>query len=276
MEEVQWIKLYIDMFGKPKINKIRRLPAGDSILLFWVMLLATAGKCNAGGMIFITERVPFTKEDLADEFDIEISTIELALNAFVEYDMIDLYDDGFISVRNWEKYQNTDRLAEIREQNRERKRLQRAKKKQSILDDVSRDSHVTVTQDVTGCHAIEEEKEEDKEKEIHSFVLSSASEDEMYLQKKVNESGLEGLEAEIYKAEVKAGLKQKYLGGSLGQGVLFMSDEQFSDLCDKLTYDELNKYCDIVTECEKSGKKYKKKSHYQAILDMVNKDRRIR
>lgn len=274
MEEVQWIKLYIDMFDKRKINKIRRLPAGDSILLFWVMLLTTAGKCNAGGMIFITERVPFTKEDLADEFDIEISTIELALNAFVEYDMIDLYDDGFISIRNWEKYQNADKLAEIREQNRERKRLQRAKKKQALLDDASRDGHVTVTQDVTGCHALEEEKEEDKE--IHSFVHSSANEDEIYLQKKVTESGLEGLDAEIYKAEIKEGLKLKYLGGSLGRGVLFMSNEQFSDLCDKLTYDELNKYCNIVTECEKSGKKYKKKSHYQAILDMVDKDRRIK
>ena len=118
MADVLWIKLYIDMFDKRKINKIRRLPAGNDILLFWVMLLATAGKCNAGGMIFITERVPFTKEDLADEFDFEVSTIELALKAFVEFDMIDLSEDGFISVRNWEEYQSTDRLAEIREYNR--------------------------------------------------------------------------------------------------------------------------------------------------------------
>jgi predicted phage replisome organizer len=271
VEEVQWIKLYIDMFDKRKINKIRRLPAGDSILLFWVMLLATAGKCNAGGMIFITERVPFTKEDLADEFDIEISTIELALNAFVEYDMIDLYADGFISVRNWEKYQNTDRLAEIREYNRLAQQKSRAKRK--LLQDVN-DSVNDKSMTSQRCHEIEEE--EDKEKEIHSFIHSSASEDEVYLQKKVNESGLEGLDAEVYKAELKEGLKQTYLGGSLGQGVLFMSNEQFSDLCDKLTYDELNKYCGIVTECEKSGKKYKKKSHYQAILDMAYKDRRIK
>jgi hypothetical protein len=54
------------------------------------------------------------------------------------------------------------------------------------------------------CHEIEEE--EDKEKEIHSFIHSSASEDEVYLQKKVNESGLEGLDAEVYKAELKEGL----------------------------------------------------------------------
>ena len=54
MCEVQWIKLYIDMFDKRKIKKVRRLPAGNDLLLIWIMLLAMAGKCNAGGHIFIT------------------------------------------------------------------------------------------------------------------------------------------------------------------------------------------------------------------------------
>ena len=79
MGEVQWIKFYIDMFDKRKINKIRRLPDGDRILLFWVMLLAMAGKCNAGGMIFITEKMPFTHEVLRGMnlkiFDSEITNV---------------------------------------------------------------------------------------------------------------------------------------------------------------------------------------------------------
>ena len=66
------------------------------------------------------------------------------------------------------------------------------------------------------------------------------------------------------------------MDGTLGQGVVLMSDEQFSDLCDKLTLDELDKYFSIVVECEKNGKRYKKKSHYQAILDMAAEDRRIK
>jgi predicted phage replisome organizer len=167
MAEVQWIKLYIDMFDRRKINKIRRLPEGDKILLFWVMLLATAGKCNAGGMIYITERIPFTKEDLADEFDFELSTIELALRAFVEYDMIDLYDDGFISVRNWEKYQSADKLAEIRAKDRERKRLKRVQAK--ALSEVSTDVHGNST-DVPH---IEVDKEVDKEKDIDLFTTTT-------------------------------------------------------------------------------------------------------
>ena len=243
MAEVQWIKLYIDMFDRRKINKIRRLPDGDKILLFWVMLLATAGKCNAGGMIFITERVPFTKEDLADEFDFEISTVELALNAFVKYDMIDLSDDGFISVCNWEEYQNTDRLAEIREQTRKRVAKCREKK---LLSQCNATSNATVTE----CNAIEEEIEEEKEKEeeFHSFIQPADRER----------------------------AKLKYLGGTLGQGVVLLSDEQFDDLCDRLSMEEVDKYISIVAECEKNGQKFKKKTHYQAILDMVAKDRKVK
>ena len=53
-----------------------------------------------------------------------------------------------------------------------------------------------------------------------------------------------------------------------------MSEEQFEDLCDKLSLDEINHYFGIIKDCELKGKKYTKKTHYQAILDMVAKDRK--
>ena len=62
--------------------------------------------------------------------------------------------------------------------------------------------------------------------------------------------------------------------GSLGEGIILMSKEQFDDLLDKLSIDEVHKYFEVIKECEKNGKKYKKKSHYQAILDMAQKDRK--
>lgn len=249
MGEVQWVKLYVEMFDKPKINKLRRLPAGNDILLFWIMLLATAGKCNSGGQIHITERVPFSKEDLADEFGFEISTIELALKAFVEFGMIDLYDDGFISVRNWEAYQNTDRLAELREYNRLAQQKSRAKKK--LLQGVNDTSMTSQS-----CQGIEEEKEIDKEKEYHSFV-HSAHEDDPW---------------DSFDEESKL----KYIHGTLGEGIVLMSNEQFSDLLSKLSLDELHKYFEVIKECEKNGKRYKKKTHYQAVLDMARKDRQVK
>ena len=54
-----------------------------------------------------------------------------------------------------------------------------------------------------------------------------------------------------------------------------LSEEQMDDLLDKLSLDEFNKYVAIVADCELKGKRYKTKSHYQAILDMAAKDRRV-
>ena len=159
MADVKWIKLTTDMFDNRKIKYLRRLPEGDSIVLIWVMLLTMAGRCNAGGMIFLTENIPYTPKLLADELDFEENTVKLALGALEQLNMI-VANEGFFSIAGWEEYQNIEGMDKIREQNRLRKQKQRESQK---LLDMSRDSHGTVTQ----CHAtdIEEEIEEDKEKE---------------------------------------------------------------------------------------------------------------
>lgn len=242
MAEVKWIKLTTDMFDNRKIRHLRRLPEGNNIVLIWVMLLTMAGRCNSGGMIFLTENIPYNPKMLADELDFEENTVALALKSLEQLDMI-VTDNGFFSIVGWEEYQNTDRLAEIREQTRKRVAKCREKK---LLNQGNATSNVTVTV----CNALEEEIEEEKEKEeeFHSFI----------------------------QLEDRERAKLKYLGGTLGQGVVLLSDEQFSDLCDKLSIDELDKYIGIVAECEKNGQNFKKKTHYQAILDMVNKDRRVK
>ena len=243
MAEVKWVKLTTDMFDNRKIKHLRKLPEGNSIVLIWVMLLTMAGRCNSGGMIFLTENIPYTPKMLADELDFEESTVALALKALEQLDMI-VTDNGFFSIAGWEEYQNVDRLSEIREYNRLAKQKSREKKK--LLADVNDKSMTSQS-----CQDIEEEKEEeeDKEKEIHSIVLS---------------------------AERKDDLKLEFMGGTLGEGYVLMSEAQFDDLCDRLSLDELHKYIGIVREAEKKGKHYKKKSHYQAILDMVAKDRRVK
>ena len=264
MADVKWVKLTTDMFDNRKVKYLRKLPDGNNIVLIWVMLLTMAGRCNSGGMIFLTENVPYTPKMLADELDFEENTVILALQALENLDMI-VTDNGFFTIAGWEEYQNTDRLAEIREYNRLAKQKERAKKK--LLTNVNDKSMTSQS-----SQDIEEEKEEEKEKEIHSISRSCEN---AYIEKKVEESELEGVDAEIYRNELRGRLKLKYIGGTLGQGVLFMSDEQFNDLCGKLTLDELDKYCDIVVECEKNGKKYKRKSHYQVILEMAQADRKV-
>ena len=185
MAEIKWVKLNIDMFDNRKIKHLRKLPDGNNIVLIWVMLLTMAGRCNAGGMIFLTENIPYTPKMLADELGFEENTVILALQALENLNMI-VTDNCFFAIAGWEEYQNIEGMDKIREQNRLRK--QRQREKGQLLEAVSRDSHVTVTE----CHAIEEDKDKDKEKDkrikkesSYDAILSAVADDdlrELYLE----------------------------------------------------------------------------------------------
>lgn len=170
MADIKWIKLTTDMFDNRKIKHLRRLPDGNNIVLIWVMLLTMAGRCNSGGMIFLTENIPYTPKMLADELDFEENTVQLALTALEQLNMI-VSDQGFFTIAGWEEYQNIEGMEKIREQNRIRKAAQRSRQK--ALPPESRDGHVTVT----GCHAtdkeedieIDKDKKKSKKKEKKSY-----------------------------------------------------------------------------------------------------------
>ncbi len=165
MADVKWIKLTTDMFDNRKIKHLRKLPEGNSIVLIWVMLLTMAGRCNSGGMIFLTENIPYTPKMLADELDFEENTVKLALNALEQLNMI-VANQGFFAIAGWEEHQNTDGLDKIREQNRIRQANYKAKQK--LLQGNVTDN-VTANVTLTLGNAIEEDKELDieldKEKE---------------------------------------------------------------------------------------------------------------
>ena len=151
MAEVKWIKLTIDMFDNRKIKHLRKLPAGNDIVLIWVMLLTMAGRCNSGGMIYLTENIPYTPKMLADELGFEENVVLMALKALEELNMI-TRGTAYLTIPGWDEYQSVDGLDKIREQTR--KRVQRHREKQRQLEcNVS----------VTDGNAIE--REEDKEKE---------------------------------------------------------------------------------------------------------------
>ena len=243
MPEVQWIRLMVGMFDGNSFKKIKRariggVPFRDKLTAVWFELLDLAGKSNANGYLIDNNEIPYrTFEDIATMLDREEKEIELCMQFFINERMVEIIDDVYC-LSNFTRFQNQEGLEKIREQTRKRVAKHREKK---LLSSGSVTSNVTVTLG----NALEEEKEEDKEKEYHSFIHSPEE------------------------------VKLKYMGGTLGQGVVLMSDEQFGDLCDKLSIDEIDKYMGIIVECERNGKRYKKKSHYQAILEMAEKDRRI-
>lgn len=165
MADVKWIKITTDMFDNRKIKHLRRLPDGNSIVLIWVMLLTMAGRCNSSGMIFLTENIPYTPKMLADELDFEENTVQLALNALEQLNMI-VTDNGFFSIAGWDEYQNIEGMEKIREQNRIRQAKFKAKQK-ALPDNVS--GNVIVTEGNATDKEEDKEKEKKKKKEIKTY-----------------------------------------------------------------------------------------------------------
>ena len=246
MGEVKWIKLTTDIFDDEKILMIEALPSADTIIVIWFKLLAFAGKSNNNGVFMMSNRIPYTEEMLAAIFRRDSNTVKLALKTFEQFGMIEIVDN-VITIPNWDKHQSLDAYEKKKERDRKLQAERRARQKALIEE--SSDNRLTSDEQYNDCQMMvavsEEEGDKDKEKESHSFT--------------------QGEEAKL-----------KMLGGTLGGGVVMLTDEQFSDLCDKLSYEELNKYIGIVRDCELNGKPYKKKTHYQAILDMVSKDRKVK
>ena len=149
MSEVKWIKITTDMFENRKIRHLRKLPDGNNIVLIWVMLLTLAGKCNAGGMIFLTENIPYTPKMLADELDFEENTVTLALDALEKFGMI--RRDGFLVIEDWTAHQNADGLDKIREQTR--KRVAKYRESQKALQSPEEKTDVTLC-NVTECYEV--------------------------------------------------------------------------------------------------------------------------
>lgn len=169
MAKVSWIKIETEMFNNSKIGHIRNLPEGNNIVLIWVMLLTMAGRCNANGLIFLTENIPYNEKMLADELRFDESVVRLALSVLEKFGMI-TRDGNLLTIPGWEEHQNIEGMDKIREQNRIRKQKQRERQRNMIEQDMSRDS----SRDVTQQNKIKNKKEElDKYKEKDNNLIVS-------------------------------------------------------------------------------------------------------
>lgn len=167
MADVKWIKITTDMFDNRKIKHLRRLPDGNNIVLIWVMLLTMAGRCNSGGMIFLTENIPYTPKMLADELDFEENTVRLALEALERLGMV-VMSNGCFTIAGWSEHQNIDGMDKIRESKRLAQARWRAKQKalppavDSTVDSTVDGERISVDDAEEDIEEREEEKERDK------------------------------------------------------------------------------------------------------------------
>ncbi len=144
MADVKWIKLSTKLFDNRKIRQIECLPDGDAIIVIWLKLLCLAGNINDSGMVYFTKEIPYTDQMLATQFNRPLTTVQLALKTFEQFEMIEIIDN-ILHISNWEKYQNVDRLSELREYNRIAKQKSRAKTKQKLLEAAANVNDMSMT-----------------------------------------------------------------------------------------------------------------------------------
>ena len=162
MAEVKWVKLATNIFDNRKIRQIETLPDGNAVIVVWLKLLCLAGSINDSGMVYFTKEIPYTEQMMAAQFNMPLSTVQLAIRTFEQFGMIEI-EDNIFHIANWEKYQSIDRLNEIREYNRLAQQKSRAKKKALLpVNDKSMTSQCCHDTDID--KDIDIDKEEDKEK----------------------------------------------------------------------------------------------------------------
>ena len=245
MADVTWIKHIIGMFDGNSFKRIKKAKIGgesyrDKLTAVWVEILDLAGKCNADGQFIETpEMIVLNIDDIAVLIDREPEELKLCMDFYINNRMVTFANDIY-EITNWEKYQNNDKLAEMREQTRQRVAKHREKKRLQV-------SNVTCNGDVT----LRNDKDKDIDIDIELAVAVATG---------------DNADDEQNTFEL--------MGGKLGKNVIILTPAQEESLLDKLGLDGFNHYVDKLSSfiIEKNAKV---SNHYATILKWAKEDTKV-
>lgn len=106
MGERRYVKFRSDMYEDTKFKMIDMKPERDLIHYVWTRFVTLAGKVNLDGDLYMSRNLPYGIETLAIEFNRSEEQIKLALEVFIELEMIELIDGRIYRVKNFAKHQN--------------------------------------------------------------------------------------------------------------------------------------------------------------------------
>jgi hypothetical protein len=254
-EGLDYFPLVVDFFSNKKIKNLRRAHGPIGALTYLNLLC----RVYRGGYFYRFESLEELAMDIAEEIASEqirrtATSVAETINYLVGRGILDegLFKKGIISgVALQEQYV-----------------ISAYKAKRKIKMDVHCLVDVSEVIEKNGVYSEETEdnseetednselstqsKMNDKETNYNSFIQSAARDEDVFSPE----------------------YRRRHLGG-IGKNVVFLSDEQMSDLLDKMSIEEFDYYVGVVADSELKGHHYKKKTHYQAILDMAFKDRKV-
>ena len=250
-----WLKLKRDFFKRHDIRIIEEMQNGKDYVLFYLKLLLES--IDHEGSLRFSDTIPYNEQMLSVVTNTNVDIVRSAMKLFIELGMMSICDDQTIYMAE------VDKLIGSAVDNDGANRVRRFREKQKTL------ALQSVTDSVTKDN---ERKREEIKKDIDTDIEIERENENAFAHSFDNDS-LSTFSTELSTAEDK---KRKAMGGELGRGLVMLSDEQMNDLLEKLSLDEFDHYVGVVADCILNGKKYTRKTHYQAILEMAAKDRRIK
>lgn len=106
MKEKKFIKLKTDMYSDTKFKIIDTMEERDLINCIWTRLLTLCGRLGSSGELYLSSNIPYTVETLALEFNRAPEKVKLALDVFMDLEMIELKDNAVYTIKNFAKHQN--------------------------------------------------------------------------------------------------------------------------------------------------------------------------
>ena len=173
------------------------------------------------------------------------------MKLFVELHLIDIFDDQTIYMGEVEKMIGSE------SESAERMRRLRQRQQASLCDGNVQKSDIEIEKEIK--KDIDIDLEIERENDSSSVQSTHTDSNDFSTDLSTDEDKI-----------------RKHLGGELGKGVVLLSEAQMDDLLEKLSLEEFDYYVGVVADCILKGKQYKRKTHYQAILDMAMADRRVK
>ena len=106
MPSPPWFRFYSETLTDRKIDRVCRATNACKALVIgaWTTILALANDSPDRGALLLTEDIPFTVEDLAGEFGVELEMAQALVREFHKFDMIHTDGTGTMLVTNWEAH----------------------------------------------------------------------------------------------------------------------------------------------------------------------------
>ena len=227
MREIKYVKLRTDMYEDTKSKIIDMKPERDMIHYVWTRFVTLAGKVNMDGNLYMSRNLPYTIETLAIEFNRSEDQIKLALETFIELEMMELVDGRIYRVKNFAKHQNI----KVKEQTNSKESVIAAPKntEEGVQEIVTSENYINEDEKMDN----ENKKFENKvDKEKTEYTIKNYDERKESIHREINEEN--NIYSEIVEPKLIENIpipivsrkNSKKRGNKKQEGVINVTDEE--------------------------------------------------